>query len=194
MRSGHNRIDVVAAVLTLSLLGCHHPCRELEREMALPGWTAKEGMLACRGELKTLARISKPFGSTAKWRDATVGEEARIFFALQEALVKADPNVPLAGFARWPEKVPCSEGVSLSPDAWDRGPLAKWLPDRPRSLHSSFELLTTGPTDTPIVTIRGWQDFNCDGNVGLLESVGRIDRARHLFSQTSYRSPPHITE
>jgi hypothetical protein len=194
MRSGHSQIECVAAILTLSLLGCHNPCHELEREIALPGWTAKEGMLACRRELKTLARIARPFGSTAKWRDGTVAEEAHIFFALQEALIKADPSVPLAGFTRWPDKVPCSEGVSVSAEAWEKGPLAKWLPDRPQTMHSSFELATTGPADTPILTIRGWQDFNCDGKVGLWESVGRLDRARHLFSQTSYRSSSEITE
>jgi len=194
MRSGRNRIDVFAVFLTLGLLGCHNPCRELEREIALPGWTAKEGMLSCRRELKTLERISKPFGSTAKWRDATVGEEAHTFFELQEALIRADLSIPIAGFAKWPEKVPCSEGVWVSADAWERGPLSKWVPDRPPSLHSSFALATTGPADTPVVTIRGWQDFNCDGTLGLLESVGRIDRARHIFSQTSYRSPQQITE
>jgi hypothetical protein len=181
-------------ILFVGLPGCHNPCRELERKIGLPGWKAKESMLDCRRELRTLEEVAPPFGSVEKWRFETVGKEAQIFFSLQDAIIKADVSVPLQGFARWPAKVPCSDGFKISPEAWASSPLASWYPTRLALVRSSFELAISGPADEPIMTLRGWEDFNCDGVLGMLESVGRIDRKRHLFFQTSYRSPQRITE
>lgn len=196
MAHGRSRIERISPAVLIAVLGlyaCQNPCRELERKMELPGWTTKDGWFTCRAELRTLARISKPFGSVRQWRTETLGQEARLFFGLQEAISKSNPSEPLHGFARWPERVPCSEGVPLTAAEWSRGPLARWIRERPSSLHASFELAVAG-TDRPLITLRAWQDLNCDGRLGLLEVVDRLDRTRHTYDQLSYRSPPQLTE
>src|SRR5258708_112139 len=98
MQNGLNRIECVAALLSLTLIGCQGPCHELERALELPGWKAKGGTLACARELRTVRRLSAPFGSVVKWRSATLDEQAIIFFGLLEALTKSDENAPLHAF------------------------------------------------------------------------------------------------
>jgi hypothetical protein len=193
MRPGHNQTSAACCLLLWMIAGCGDPCTDLVRAAGLPGWKPSENVMSCRAQLGTMKKLAAPFGSVAAWRTQTVGLIAHLFFDTQEAIARADVTKPIQPFKRWPEQVPCSQGHPITAEEWKRGPLAAWIREVPDRMPASFELDVQGGTPLRI-TLRAWQDLNCDGKLGLTQAEWFLDPRTHQYSSISYRSSDPICE
>lgn len=149
--------------------------------------------MSCRKQLRTLRSIAAPFGSAVAWRKATLDEEARLVFEMQDAMDRNRDRTALKPFARWPADVPCSNGIPISAEEWASGPLAHWIATPSQRMPASFELNVSG-TQTLTVTLHAFQNFNCDSKVGITEAVWLWDPVTFKHTGLRFSSPDPFLE
>lgn len=75
-------------------------------------------------------------------------------------------------FSRVPASVPCG-GLVVDDLVWNRSVLPEILPERPPKLYASVALELSAPSPPAQEgKVRVYQDFDCDGDLGVMEIVG----------------------
>lgn len=164
----------------------------------MPQWPPPYSASHCREEQARLNRVSAPFGSVAKWREAVFDQRVRLFLELEQQVIQAPPSAPLSTFDAFPARPPCG-GVSLGEAEWAQSPLGKLGIARIAPLYFSVavqERREKSTPDAPFVTFTMYQDLDCDGVVGVTISEGWIRRGSRDWwkQQTLWKSPEFMAE
>lgn len=185
----------LALFVAFLVAGCQHPsaCEELAQ-------ISPQGMVLATDEGRCSAILSFAYTTQDRYGmdfDTWIRTVAaqRTLFVLQSVYSMTNRTTwTPSSFPREPSAIPCGSGVPVTDSYWDTAVLSRILPERPPSLYASLSI-TIAPNN--IATINVFQDFNCDGKVGVTELTGEFKQGVspflggwRLISSTT----PHLEE
>jgi hypothetical protein len=146
------------------------PCAELKKESP-PGVTLATTEQRCSELLEFGKHLEQHYGMGFKTWLATVPAQGVAFvndalFALTDT-----PSQLPSSFATTPANPPCGPGLDVTDAVWANLPFSSFVKIRPAKLYVSFSVdLKVGTPN--VATLRAYQDFDCDQQLGVLEVVG----------------------
>lgn len=155
--------------------GCarREPCADLNR-FADPGIVIASEDERCRAILDFAALTEERYGLGFKeWLAVVYAQKVVLFLDIFQALTVPGPpdeSWQPASFPREPAEVPCGKGEEVSEGWWRASVLSRVIRSRPAKMYVSLGLEINGD----VATIRVYQDFDCDGEIGVNELTARF--------------------
>ena len=171
----------VKALLAVGLFvtGCaatNNPCEELNKS-APQGVTLSSKPERCTELLKFATtvplRYRMPFDV---WLTTVPAQGTHLISDTVFALAKTSWTA--TSFGPEPRTPPCAPGVQWSDDEWERSTLSKIASAKPQTLYVSLKVTIAGDR----ATVEAFQDFNCDGKIGVTRLVGTFHQGRPLMA------------
>jgi len=167
---------VSAAIALAVVCGCSKKelaCEELNR-FAPKGIVIASEETRCQAILDFAATTKDRYGlEFSEWLDVVFPQKARLLLDMFQALTLPGPldkSWRPASFPREPAEVPCGKGKEVTEGWWKESVLSKVVRDRPEKLYVSLALDISGD----LATVRVYQDFDCDGVLGVTEVSARF--------------------
>lgn len=105
----------------------------------------------------------------ASWLNAAPGQRVALVHNVTMSLTEV--RTP-ASFAMEPATAPCDPGQVVTDETWATSNLRPFLQQPPERLYVSLSLNIDIATSKAV--IRAFQDFDCDGVIGVQELVGEF--------------------
>lgn len=148
-------------------------CDELNR-FAPKGIVIASEETRCQAILDFAATTKERYGlEFSEWLDVVFPQKSKLLLGMFQALVipgPPDKSWRPASFSREPAEVPCGRGEEVTERWWKESVLSRVVRDRPEKLYVSLALDISGD----LATVRIYQDFDCDGELGVTELSARF--------------------
>lgn len=147
-------------------------CEELNR-FAEPGIVLASDELRCTELLEFARTVPHRYGMDfSTWLVTVPAQTTSLLLDVIFALTGTSWTP--TSFDREPPVIPCGQGFQVTDEYWNRSVLARIVTrTRPERLYVSLAV-DIPPSPGNIATIRVFQDFDCDGTLGVFELTGEF--------------------